>query len=101
MGLTVETLGTISGYVLNESQLPVEEATVYVAQGPSHHDIASLTDSDGHYEISGLAPGHYVLHAKFGNKAFATKAVDLQAGSNLRVDFHFAGDAVDELDGEP
>jgi hypothetical protein len=54
-----QTMGTISGRVVNfETGMGISGAAV-LANGPSHR--VNATDSNGYYAISNLAPGPYVI----------------------------------------
>jgi plastocyanin len=47
----------------------------------------TLTDTSGHYRLSGLPPGHYTLKAWVDSRTTLQHPVDLKSGSTLRVDF--------------
>jgi plastocyanin len=47
----------------------------------------TLTDTSGHYRLSGLPPGHYTLKAWVDSQTTLQHPVDLKSGSTLRVDF--------------
>jgi plastocyanin len=47
----------------------------------------TITDSNGHYRLSGLPAGHYTLKAWVDSRTTRQHPVDLQSGSTLRVDF--------------
>jgi plastocyanin len=47
----------------------------------------TMTDTSGHYRLSGLPPGHYTLKAWVDSRTTRQHPVDLQSGSTLRVDF--------------
>jgi plastocyanin len=46
-----------------------------------------VTDPDGHYRLSGLPAGRYVLKAWLNSRTTLEKPVELEAGSQVRVDF--------------
>jgi plastocyanin len=46
-----------------------------------------LTDSDGHFRLSGLPSGHYVLKAWVDSRTTLEHPVDLKSGATLHVDF--------------
>jgi plastocyanin len=47
----------------------------------------TMTDTSGHYRLSGLPPGHYTLKAWVDSRTTLQHPVDLKSGSTLRVDF--------------
>ena len=46
-----------------------------------------MTDSDGHFRLSGLPAGHYTLKAWIDSRTTREKAVELKNDQTLRVDF--------------
>jgi plastocyanin len=46
-----------------------------------------MTDTDGHFRLSGLPPGHYMLKAWIDSRTTREKPVDLKNGQTLHVDF--------------
>jgi len=46
-----------------------------------------LTDPDGHYHLTGLPPGHYILKAWVDSNTTLEHPVDLRDGAVLRSDF--------------
>ncbi len=46
-----------------------------------------LTDPNGHYRLDGLPAGHYLLKAWLDSRTTLERAVDLQNGVTLQVDF--------------
>jgi|SRR5882724_4415351 len=46
-----------------------------------------VTDPDGHFRLTGLPPGHYVLKAWLDSNTTQEQPVDLKADSVLHVDF--------------
>ncbi|WP_167855709.1 carboxypeptidase-like regulatory domain-containing protein [Hymenobacter fodinae] len=61
-------MGSITGIVLNTHNLPVEDVNLVIVAGPSHPDIAALTDAKGLFSFDNLRPGHYIIKA-FGQVA--------------------------------
>jgi plastocyanin len=47
----------------------------------------AMTDTDGHFRLSGLPAGHYTLKAWIDSRTTREKAVELKNGQTLRVDF--------------
>jgi plastocyanin len=46
-----------------------------------------MTDTDGHFRLSGLPAGHYTLKAWIDSRTTREKPVELKDGQTLRVDF--------------
>ncbi|MDB6126479.1 MAG: hypothetical protein JWM35_375 [Verrucomicrobia bacterium] len=46
-----------------------------------------ITDADGHFKLSGLPPGKYVLKAWVDSKTTLEQPVELKSDSTLKVDF--------------
>ncbi len=46
-----------------------------------------MTDTDGHFRLSGLPAGRYTLKAWIDSKTTREKAIELKNGQTLRVDF--------------
>jgi hypothetical protein len=46
-----------------------------------------MTDTSGHFRISGLPAGHYTLKAWINSTTTREKPVELKNGQTLRVDF--------------
>src|SRR5262249_47374465 len=74
--------GTVQGRVTDSSGAPLEGATVVVAPGGAH----TVTDSEGGYFLTGLAPGDYTVTVSFvGLKDFSAPA-HVVAGPPVRID---------------
>src|SRR5262249_14423821 len=74
--------GTIQGHVTDSSGAVLQGASVTVIPGGAR----AVTDAEGGYTISGLAPGDYTVGVTFvGFRDFST-AVHVEAGHSLRVD---------------
>ena len=46
-----------------------------------------MTDPEGRYRLNGLPAGHYVLKVWLDSRTTLARAVDLQNGATLQVDF--------------
>jgi len=46
-----------------------------------------MTDTDGHFRLSGLPAGHYTLKAWIDSRTTREKPVELKSGQTLHVDF--------------
>src|SRR5262249_56748661 len=67
--------GTIRGTVLTRRHEPLCEATVAIRGGPTHPDIAALTDEQGQFLLSNLQPSAYRLTAHAGRHPSPAKQV--------------------------
>ena len=47
----------------------------------------AMTDTDGHFRLSGLPGGHYTLKAWIDSRTTREKPIELRNGQTLRVDF--------------
>lgn len=54
-------MGAIEGIVKNANNIAIEDYSIVIVAGPSHQDIASLTNADGKFAISNLKAGHYII----------------------------------------
>ncbi|HEX2028462.1 MAG TPA: hypothetical protein VHF25_10730, partial [Nitriliruptorales bacterium] len=60
------------------------EARVLVADGPTHHDIAALTDAMGTYRLDDLLSGVYTILVNVGDRPPLTRTVQVEAGRTAR-----------------
>jgi len=79
--------GTIRGTVLTRRHEPLCEATVAIRGGPTHPDIAALTDEQGQFLLSNLQPSEYRLTAHAGRHASQTKQVAVSPNELSTVQF--------------
>lgn len=54
-------MGAIAGNITTSEGEPIADASVLVESGPSHPDLAAITDASGAYRLSDLNPGQYVV----------------------------------------
>ena len=54
-------MGAIVGEVLTVNKQPIADAAVMVASGPTHSDVAALTDERGAFRLGDLESGRYVI----------------------------------------
>src|SRR6202166_5090263 len=76
-GAQVPTTGTLRGQVIDPSGSTVSSAAVLLT-APNGNSVDSVTNKDGSYEVTGLAPGTYmvkVVAEGFGLFTGANKAV--------------------------
>ena len=78
--------GTISGRVLDETGAVIPAATVLV-RIPRSDTRTTTADSLGAYEVSGLAPGRYSVHAVAqGYVPYEQVWVEIEAGAGQTID---------------
>lgn len=83
--------GRIAGRVLDARGQPVGGATVLIARGPAHPDIAALTGQAGTYSFTDLQPGRYEVLAGSPAHGSSRMTVAVSAGEAASLDFHLAG----------
>lgn len=82
-----DSTGLIRGQVLDEDDSPIEGAAVFITGGDHpHHDIASLTDEDGAFEIHDLIPGTYTIQARAPDDRIAVGTVRVRPGTPAEVE---------------
>jgi hypothetical protein len=82
-------MGTIRGRVQTWGQEPMSEAMVAISGGPTHRDIAALTDEQGSFWLADLLPGVYEISAHAAGYPLQTKSVTVGADQSTTVDFQF------------
>jgi len=50
-------MGAIVGNITTTKGEPIADASVMVESGPSHPDLAAITDESGAYHLGDLEPG--------------------------------------------
>ncbi len=84
--LAQNSTGAVHGQISDPSGAAVPGARV-TAVSPSGQTKAGTVHPDGSYDISGLTPGSYTVHARArGFQAFDQEAVQVTAGKTLKVD---------------
>ena len=73
-------VGTISGRVLDASDKPVLGAQVKLEKLDAADSLQMATDASGGFTFSGMAPGHYAVHAEKPGVGSGTAAVVLSEG---------------------
>lgn len=56
-------MASITGIIRDTNNTPLENVTVLIVSGPSHHDVAAMTRADGQFSMRSLQTGDYVLKA--------------------------------------
>jgi Ca-activated chloride channel family protein len=84
--------GRVAGWVKDQAGAPITGAQV-VVDGTT---LAALTDTNGHYLISGISPGQVVLKATFvGYRPLIIRNFTITGGQTSRVDFPLEAATVD------
>lgn len=83
----------VTGRVCAEDGRPLADAAVMIASGPTHADIASLTDDDGRYVLDALEAGAYSIRVTATDFETAIRQVQLGRGETI-ADFKLRRQAV-------
>ncbi len=82
-GLNAQSTGSLTGQVLDASQMPIPGAAVTL-KGTT---TGSVTDATGRYSISGIAPGTITVQASFLGYVTATSSTKITAGTRSVLNF--------------
>lgn len=83
--------GAIAGQVRTTQGEPVADASVLIADGPCHKDIAALTNKQGEYKFDDLIPGSYTIMVNAEVGGTQTNQAHVDAGYVTRLDFSLSG----------
>lgn len=98
MGLSAQTLGTITGAVKDSSGAAVAGALVTVRHPSTNAVRDTVTNNEGIYTVPALVPGIYEVKAeKSGFKVSTRSNIELQVQQTARVDFDLAVGQVTEI----
>lgn len=87
---------TVTGTVTDASDgLPLGGANVLLTSDGSTLISGAATDPDGNYRIADIAPGSYVLVARFVGYQEIAEQVTLAAGQELEIDFELGQSGFD------
>jgi len=88
---TPVTTATVRGHIADPSGALIPGTTITIAT-PAGKVVATATaDAVGHYAVSNLAPGNYIVRASFqGFAPFASPVIQLAAGQVKHVDISMA-----------
>lgn len=89
-GLWGQGLAGLQVRVIDPSGAVVPHATVSVMAKPSGPSRVAISNGQGIYKISGLAPGRYTATATALGFAISRKGLLLAAGQTLTLDIHLA-----------
>ena len=79
------TTASLHGHIADPTGALIPGATVTVATPAGNTVATAAADATGSYQVSGLAPGSYVVQASFeGFAPFAMPAIQLAAGTTFR-----------------
>jgi len=96
MVLAQDNLATISGAVTDPNGAPVVGAQVSSTNTQNRRTHRTVTDSQGGYTFSNLAPGLYRIEVTAKSFAVSAKEVSVAAGASATADFRLAVGTVAE-----
>jgi hypothetical protein len=79
-------MGTIVGKITTSDGRPIADATVMVESGPTHSDLAAVTDVTGAYALSELEPGLYTLQVNAAGFSTVSGRVPVRHKQITRAD---------------
>jgi outer membrane receptor protein involved in Fe transport len=77
-----ESPAAISGSVVDSAGTPVAGAIVQLSDAAGHQVAHATADGAGHFDLRGLAPGHYLAAARKSGNNYGSVTLDLHAGEN-------------------
>ncbi len=80
-------IGNLSGVVTDAASEVVVGAQVQVRQDGTNVVRQVTTDDEGHYQVSNLPPGGYLIEAQFAGFKTEFRHLTLRVGDSLTVDF--------------
>src|SRR5581483_194196 len=87
VGLAQSDVGTITGFVRDQTGAVVPNATVTITSEATQEKHTVTTDASGHYTVPNLLPGAYTMSAEAaGFKKFTSTHNTLQANSTIALD---------------
>jgi hypothetical protein len=81
-------IGNLSGAVTDSASAVVVGAQIQVRQDGTNVLRRVATDDDGHYQISNLPPGGYLIEAQSLGFKTEFRHLSLRVGDNLTIDFN-------------
>jgi hypothetical protein len=91
-------MGAIIGNITTLEGEPVADASILVESGPSHPDLAALSDESGSYQLSDLEPGQYVIRVFAEGFSSVSGRVPVRRGRVTRANLTLQEAETPELD---
>jgi Carboxypeptidase regulatory-like domain len=93
-------MGAIVGNITTTGGEPIADASVMVESGPSHPDLAAITDESGVYRLGDLEPGQYVIRVFAEGFSTVSGRVPVRRGHTTRANLTLEEDEtpVPEMD---
>jgi hypothetical protein len=91
-------MGKIIGKVLTVNKEPISEATVLIQEGPTHPDLAALTNAEGEFSLSNLKPGKYRLEILAEGFIPVQGRVSVRPQLNTRIRVTLEDEFIPEID---
>ena len=83
-----ETTGTIQGYILDQSGIPIEFATIKVIDQATNATSGSISQARGFYSIPNLTPSIYDVEVSYvGYTTIFKKNIKVSLGNSVNTDF--------------
>jgi hypothetical protein len=89
------TTGTIRGYIKDQNAAPVAGADIQLRHTETGVQRATTSRADGSYILPGIVPGTYELSVRNIGSSPQRRAVVVQIGSTLLIDFDLQAGAVE------
>lgn len=95
-------MGSIAGTITSDDGSTIQEATLYVVSGPSHTDLAAMTDELGNFRLSGLDAGMYVIEVNAEGYMPLSGRIPVRSGRVTRANATLRSEEVLEIEaGQP
>jgi iron complex outermembrane receptor protein len=91
-----ESSGTVSGHVTDPAGAVISGANVTASHTQTRQRQRTLTDSQGNFVLTNLAPGFYRVEITAAGFALATKEARIASGESATLDFQLAVGSVKE-----
>jgi len=85
------TTATLHGHVADPTAARIPGAAITITTASGKKAATATADANGHYQVTNLAPGSYIVRASFAGFAdFVSQPLPLAAGQVTRVDISMA-----------